>query len=77
MIYQNEVVYGQDSIVKDLYDKANSFYDQGNYEEAITYYDKVLAMYPIDIDVLNNKGETLDNLGRYKELLHTMIKSWQ
>ena len=32
------------------------FYSQGNYTQAIKYYDKALAIDPNDKDALNNKG---------------------
>ena len=42
-----------------LLSKAESFYDQERYQEAITYYDKVLAINASHIDALNGKAEDL------------------
>ena len=59
-ISQNDIAKGQGSdaenkivemLVKkhqDYVDKGESLYDQGQYEEAITYYDKALNLYPLD-----------------------------
>ena len=41
----------------------------GRYEEAITSYDKALAINSTDLDSLYNKGVALDNLGRYEEAI--------
>ena len=46
-----------------LFSKADSLYDQERYQEAITYYDKVLAIDPDDADALNGKAEDLKKLG--------------
>jgi tetratricopeptide (TPR) repeat protein len=37
----------------------------GKNNEAITYFDKVLALNPKDAESLNNKGVSLVNLGNY------------
>lgn len=41
----------------------------GKYEQALTYYDKVLAIDPYRFNALINKAFTLDNLSRYNESL--------
>ena len=38
--------------------------DLGKYQEAITYYDKVLAIDPNFVYALNGKGVALDDLGK-------------
>ena len=48
----------------------------GQHEEAISYYDKALGIDPNNIYALYNKGLALDNLGRTRKLLVTMIKYW-
>ena len=52
-----------------LYDKANDFYSQQTYDEAIQYYDKVLAIDPSYVDALNNKAIVLKNLQKYDEAI--------
>ena len=40
---------------------------QGKYEEAIADYDRALQIDPYDADVLFDKAETLQKMGKYKE----------
>jgi hypothetical protein len=49
--------------------KGNSLYIQGNYAEAITYFDKALAVDPNDKVALGNKGAALYNQGKYAEAI--------
>jgi tetratricopeptide (TPR) repeat protein len=41
--------------------------ETGKNDEAITYFDKVLALDPRDVDSLNSKGVALANLKNYYE----------
>ena len=52
-----------------LLDKGDCLYDQSEYQEAISYYDKVLGMDPNDVYALQSKGLALKNLGRYEEAI--------
>jgi tetratricopeptide (TPR) repeat protein len=52
-----------------LLNKETTLSNLGRREEAISYYDKVLAIEPGNMDALNNKGNALDNLGRYEEAI--------
>jgi tetratricopeptide (TPR) repeat protein len=54
-----------------LYNTANNFYDNQKYDEAIQYYDKVLAINPSAVGALNSKGLALDHLQRYDEALQS------
>src|SRR2546425_6374597 len=47
----------------------NTLFDQGNYTEAITFYDKALEINSTDINVLYNKALALDYLGRLDEAI--------
>jgi tetratricopeptide (TPR) repeat protein len=51
------------------YNKGVELLDAGKYEEAITYFDKALAIEPNDVDALNNKGIALHNLGKNQEAI--------
>ena len=42
------------SSISELIDKGNSLFFLGRYEEAITWYDKALAVEPENVDTLNN-----------------------
>jgi len=52
-----------------LYNKALALDDLGRFDEAITYYNKVLAISPNDTDTLSNAGLALDNLGRHAQAI--------
>ena len=60
---------GKNSNLQEHMDKGDSLFDQGRYEEAITYYDEALFIDPNDVSALNNKGFALDNLGRHEEAI--------
>lgn len=51
----------------DWKNKGNNFFKQARYEDAITCYNAALAIDPVYIDVLNNKGMALVKLGRIEE----------
>jgi tetratricopeptide (TPR) repeat protein len=55
--------------VEVLNNRGKALDEQGRYEEAIRYYDKVLAIDPNNKFALNNKGADLYDLGRYEEAL--------
>ena len=61
--------------VETLYNTANNFYDNQKYDEAIQYYDKVLAINPSAVGALNSKGLALDHLQRYDEALQSFDKA--
>ena len=42
-----------------MYNKGNTLYHLGKYNQAIGYYDKVLAIDPNHVKALNNKGNSL------------------
>jgi tetratricopeptide (TPR) repeat protein len=47
----------------------------GRHEEAIEWYDKVLAIDPNDVKALNNKGAALDLLKRHKKAIKWLDKA--
>lgn len=53
----------------ELYNKAYSLSSLGHLDEAIAYYDKVLALEPENTDAWNNKGVCLRKLGKLPEAL--------
>ena len=68
-ISQYEFAHGNNSTVQVLIDKGDTLTDLGNYEEAITYYDKALAIDHNNSSALYNKSLALAGLGRLKESL--------
>lgn len=53
----------------ELYNKAYSLSSLGHPEEAVAYYDKVLALEPGNSDAWNNKGVCLRKLGKLEQAL--------
>jgi tetratricopeptide (TPR) repeat protein len=51
----------------DLFDKANSAYDSGDYELAVDLFDKVIGLGMTSETVYNNKGAALDALNRRED----------
>lgn len=57
-----------------LFEKADTLYNQQKYEEAIQYYDKILAINSSDIDALNSKGVALSDIQKYNEAIENFDK---
>ena len=53
----------------DLNDKGDSLYALGQYQDAITWYDKALEINPSDIATLIDKGDSLYALGQYQDAI--------
>jgi tetratricopeptide (TPR) repeat protein len=51
------------------FNQAYTLFEEGKYEEAITFYDKVLAINPNFTSTLFNKGLALLNLNRSEEAI--------
>jgi tetratricopeptide (TPR) repeat protein len=49
--------------------QGNLFFDQGNYSQAIPYYDKALGFEPANATILYNKALSLDRLGNTTEAI--------
>ena len=64
---QGEEIISDDVVA--LKNKGDALYDLGQYQEAIGYYDKVLAIDPNDVYALINKGSALDDLGQYEQAI--------
>src|SRR5215217_9302273 len=53
-----------------LFKTADTLFNQKKYDEAIKYYDKILAINASEINALNHKGISLWELHKYNEALH-------
>ena len=73
------VIFGSGTVPHDdkiaLDNKGQALYYQGNYAEAITYYDKALAIDPNDANALNGKGNSLNYLGDYAQAIQYFDKA--
>jgi len=49
----------------------------GNFEQALSFFDQALLVKPDDPDLWNNKGTALRSLGRYDEATECYNKSLQ
>ena len=59
-----------EKLVDEFFEKAGTLANMGNYQEAITWYDKVLAINGNDTAAMNNKGVTLDDLRQLSRSYH-------
>jgi hypothetical protein len=48
---------------------AEASFDVEDFDEAITYYNKILTIIPTDFDALNGKAQSLENIGNYEEAI--------
>ena len=51
--------------------------DDGNFEDALSYFEQALLLKPNDPDLWNQKGVALRSLGRYDEASECYNKSLQ
>ena len=58
-----------------LNNQGMALFSQGEYEAAIPYFDKALAINPDDAIALNNKGAALLNLHKYEEAIPYLDKA--
>jgi tetratricopeptide (TPR) repeat protein len=64
---QTSTIQASQSLEQQYFRNGTNLFDQGNYTEAIAYYDKALILNSTDINALYNKALSLDNLGRLDE----------
>ena len=51
--------------------------EDGNFEDALSYFEQALLLKPTDPDLWNQKGVALRSLGRYDEASECYNKSLQ
>ena len=59
-----------------MFNKGSVLDELGKYQDAITWYDKVLAIDGNNTKAMYNKGIALNNLGKYQEALLGLIRYW-
>ncbi|QUC65311.1 tetratricopeptide repeat protein [Nitrosopumilus sp. K4] len=58
-----------------LISKGKSLLEEGNFEDALGYFDQALLLNQNDPELWNLKGVTLRSIGRYEEALECFNKS--
>ena len=58
----------------DLFEQAKVPFSEGDYAEAITFYDKILEFLPENISALKMKGVAQSNLGLHEQSLNQFYK---
>jgi tetratricopeptide (TPR) repeat protein len=61
--------------VSAIYDKGEILYRQGNYTQAVQYFDKALAVDPNYKDALNGKAYAFKSLGNYTQAIQYFDKA--
>jgi tetratricopeptide (TPR) repeat protein len=61
--------FGQINDTKELFSHGTNLLYAGQYQDAIGYFDKVLAIDQNNIQALNNKGFALSQLGQYQDAI--------
>lgn len=59
----------------DLFQEGVAYHKEGEYEQAIEYYDMALETDPLLIDAWSNKGYALQSLGLYDEALENYYRA--
>jgi len=64
-----EISYEDLELLEEFFEQAQDLLEKENYEEAISFYDEVLAIESLDIDALFGKAFSLDNIGKHDEAI--------
>ncbi|MDC0241849.1 tetratricopeptide repeat protein [Candidatus Nitrosopelagicus sp.] len=63
--------------IENLIQNGISNLEDGNFEDALSYFEQALLLTPDDPDLWNQKGVALRSLGRYDEASECYNKSLQ
>ena len=72
---QFNLKYAELSKAQEFFNKANESVQLGNYEEALDYYDKALAIEPNNSIILTNKADTLVYLNQLSSAIENYDKA--
>jgi len=64
-----EILVEDFDLIEEFLEKADEFLEEENYDEAILFYDKTLAIDSSDIDAINGKALALYNIENYQEAI--------
>jgi len=67
-------VFADSESENDFFDKGMESFRLGEYEQAISYFDRVLEIEPNNIDALYNKGNNLSQLEKFEEAIPYYVK---
>jgi len=56
-------------LLEEFFEQAQDLFDEENYEDAISFYDKVLEIDSEDFDALFGKAISLGNIGKHEEAI--------
>ena len=61
--------------IDELVQKGQALMDEGQFSDALGYFEQALLLNQNDPDLWNNKGVALRSLGRYEESMECFNKS--
>ncbi|HXV66729.1 MAG TPA: tetratricopeptide repeat protein [Nitrosopumilaceae archaeon] len=61
--------------IEELVIKGKKFLEEGNFEEALGFFEQALLLNQSDPELWNHKGTTLRSMGRYDEAIECFNKS--
>ena len=67
-------VFADSESENDFFNKGMESFRLGEYEQAISYFDRVLEIEPNNIDALYNKGNNLSQLEKFEEAIPYYVK---
>jgi len=56
-------------LLEEFLEQADELFKEENYEEAILFYDKTLAIDSLDFDALDGKAQALNKIGKHEEVI--------
>ncbi len=75
-ITQDSEILKYPNINSKVYNNRGKIYLQlGEYQQAVDYYNKAIAINPTDTDAYNNRGIAYRNLGKYQEAIQDYTKA--
>ena len=67
LIFPIQNITAQSNEIENFFDMGIESFQSGNYNESISFFDKVLEIDPNHVDALNNKGNALAELGELEK----------
>ncbi|MEQ8191547.1 MAG: tetratricopeptide repeat protein, partial [Candidatus Eremiobacterota bacterium] len=71
---QSQAALDSQKSIKGFIDKGMASYNQGKYDDAVSYYDKALTLDPVNETALVKKGDALAKQGKYDKALECYNK---